>query len=59
MFTASHPQTDGQTENANRMVEDMIRAYVLPYHDDWDKDLTSCEFAYNDSERASQRFTPF
>jgi hypothetical protein len=59
MSTANHPQTDGQTENANRTVEDMIRAYVLPYHDDWDEHLTSCEFAYNDSEHASHRFTPF
>ncbi|GAX81110.1 hypothetical protein CEUSTIGMA_g8544.t1 [Chlamydomonas eustigma] len=50
---------DGQTENANRTVEDMIRAYVSPYHDDWDEHLTSCEFAYNDSEHASHRFTPF
>jgi hypothetical protein len=37
----------------------MIRAYVSPYHDDWDEHLTSCEFAYNDSEHASHRFTPF
>ncbi|GAX83849.1 hypothetical protein CEUSTIGMA_g11274.t1 [Chlamydomonas eustigma] len=60
MSTANHPQTDGQTENANRTVEDKIRAYVLPYHDDWDEHLTSCEFAYNDSsEHASHRFTPF
>ena len=59
MSTANHPQTDGQTENANKTIEDMLRAYVSPYHDDWDEHLVSCEFAYNDSEHASHRYTPF
>ena len=59
MSTANHPQTDGQTENANKTLEDMIRAYVSPYQDDWDEHLVSCEFAFNDSEHASHRFTPF
>ena len=59
MSTANHPETDGQTENANKTIEDMVRAYVSPYQDDWDEHLTSCEFAYNDSEHASHRFTPF
>ena len=26
-----HPQTDGQTERVNQIVEDMLRAYVLAY----------------------------
>ncbi|GAX85374.1 hypothetical protein CEUSTIGMA_g12791.t1 [Chlamydomonas eustigma] len=45
-LSISRMPTDGQTENANRTVEDIIRAYViLPYHDDWDEHLiTSCEF---------------
>ena len=59
MSTANHPQTDGQSENANKTIEDMIRAYVSPYQDDWDEHLVSCEMAYNDSEHASHRYTPF
>ena len=36
MSTSYHPQTDGQTERANRTLEDMLRAYVNYYQDDWD-----------------------
>jgi len=28
MSTAYHPETDGQTERANRTIEDILRAYV-------------------------------
>jgi transposase InsO family protein len=59
MSTARHPQTDGQTERANRTLEEMLQAYVSPYQDDWDKSLSVVEFAYNNSEHASTKFTPF
>ena len=59
MSTASHAQTDGQTERANRTLEQMLRAYVSPYHDDWDEHLVSAEFAYNDAVNASTGYTPF
>ncbi len=59
MSTAYHPQTDGQTERANRTVEEMLRAYVSPHHDDWDKHLVAVEFAYNSAVQASTGFTPF
>lgn len=59
MSTAYHPQTDGQTERANRTVEQMLRAYISPHHDDWDKHLAAVEFAYNNSEQASTGMTPF
>ena len=57
--TASHPQTDGQTERMNRVIEDMIRHYVGPYHDDWDKSLALVEFAINNSYQESIQNTPF
>lgn len=59
MSSAFHPQTDGQTERANRTVQDMLRAYVSPTSTDWDKHLLPAEFAYNNSVQASTGFTPF
>jgi putative transposase len=46
MSTSHHPQTDGQTERANRTIEDMLRAYVAPHQPDWDEHLIAAKFAY-------------
>jgi hypothetical protein len=59
MSTSYHPQTDGQSERANRTLEEMLRAYTSARQDDWDTVLTSAEFAYNNSVQASTGFTPF
>ena len=47
MSTSFHPQTDGQTERLNRVLEDMLRYYVCPSQDNWDEYLLMVEFAYN------------
>jgi hypothetical protein len=44
-----HPQTDGQIERVNQILEDMLRACVLHYGKDWDKCLSLAEFSYNNS----------
>jgi transposase InsO family protein len=59
MSTAYHPQTDGQTERANRSIEDILRAYVGKKQDDWDEHLTAVEIAYNNSKQLSTGFSPF
>ena len=59
MSTAYHPQTDGQTERANRTLEEMLRAYVNFQHTDWDEHLSHLEIAYNNSKQASTGYTPF
>ena len=59
MSTAYHPQTDGQTERANRTLEDMLRAYVSQRQDDWDQHLVAAEIATNNSVHASTGFTPY
>ncbi|KAJ9516246.1 hypothetical protein QJQ45_001132 [Haematococcus lacustris] len=59
LSSAYHPQTDGQTERANRTVEDMLRPYVNDHKTDWDQHLAAVEFAYNNSEHVGTGFTPF
>ena len=59
MSTANHPETDGRSERTNRTLEDIIRAYVSPFHDDWDDYLMAAEIAINDSVHASTGRTPF
>ena len=59
MSTANHPQSDGQTERANRTLEEMLRQYVSPLHDDWDEHLDMAEFAINDAWQESVQETPF
>jgi hypothetical protein len=59
MSTARHPQTDGQTERMNRVLEEILRAYVSKDNDDWDEHLDIAEIAYNNSKHASTGFTPY
>jgi hypothetical protein len=54
-----HPQTDGQIERVNQILEDMLRACVLNYPDKWDKCLPLAEFSYNNSYQESLRMAPF
>ena len=59
LSTASHPQTDGQTERANRTLEDMLRHFVNPAQNDWDVRLPCCEFAVNNAWNRAIGSTPF
>jgi len=57
--SAYHPQTDGQTERINQILEDMLRACTLTYSQKWDECLSLAEFAYNNSYQKSIRMAPF
>ena len=57
--TAFHPQTDGQTERTNRTLEQILRIYVSYKQNDWDKYLSTAEFAYNSAEQSTTKFSPF
>jgi hypothetical protein len=54
-----HPQTDGQTERINQILEDMLRASILNSDKSWDKCLSLAEFSYNNSYQASLKMAPF
>ena len=57
--SAYHPQTDGQTERTNQILEDMLRACALKHKGSWDKSLPYAEFSYNNSYQASLKMAPF
>jgi hypothetical protein len=57
--SAYHPQTDGQTERVNQILEDMLRACALQYDKNWDKCLSLAEFSYNNCYQASIKMAPF
>ena len=48
--TAYHPQTDGQIERINQVLEDMLRACVISFGKGWEKYLPFAEFSYNNSQ---------
>jgi hypothetical protein len=57
--SAYHPQTDGQMERTNQILEDMLRACALKYKKSWDKSLPYAEFSYNNSYQTSIKMVPF
>jgi hypothetical protein len=57
--SAYHPQTDGQTERVNQILEDMLRACAIDYDKNWDNYLSSVEFAYNNIYQSSLKMAPF
>jgi transposase InsO family protein len=56
---AYHPQTNGQTESVNQILEDMLRACALQYGRSWDNCLPYAEFSYNNSYQESLKMAPF
>lgn len=55
---AYHPQTDGQTENFNRILITALRAYVNKYHSDWEECLPAILYSYHNTVHSSTGFTP-
>ena len=51
LFTAFHPQTDGQTERMNQTVEQYLRIYCNYQQDNWTNLLSLTEFAYNNAHQ--------
>lgn len=59
MSTAYHPQTDGQTENANRTLEIMLRSVINFEQDDWEDHLAAAELAVNNARNETTGLSPF
>jgi hypothetical protein len=57
--SAYHPQTVGQTERTNQVLEDMLRTCALQHGSSWDKSLPYAKFSYNNSYQTSLKMSPF
>jgi transposase InsO family protein len=56
MSTSFHPQTDGQTEQMNRNIGQILRTAVRPDQKDWIEKIDMVEFAINSSISATTRY---
>jgi len=59
LSTAYHPETDGQTERLNQILEQYLRIYINYDQDDWYDLLPLAEFAYNNTPHSATNLTPF
>ncbi len=59
MSTSFRPQTDGQTERVNLVIQQILRNYVAVDQRDWVDHLELAKFCYNNSEHSATRSTPF
>ena len=59
MSTVAHPQTDGATERANKVVVETLRALTNFDQGDWDLQLRAVEFSINNTVCAATGMTPF
>ena len=59
MSTAYHPQTDGQTERTNKVLEGYLRNLFNYDQNDWYQQLPLAEHAYNNSVTNADGMSPF
>ncbi|MCO5586361.1 hypothetical protein L7F22_040301 [Adiantum nelumboides] len=59
-FSSSfHSQTDGQSEEANSTVLNMLKCYVSEHKGKWEQYLPLVEYAYNNTVHSSTGKAPF
>ena len=47
LSTSFHPQMDGQAEHPIQTLKDILRACIIDFKGNWDKNFPLVEFAYN------------
>jgi transposase InsO family protein len=58
LSTAYHPQTDGQTEQFNSTLLQMLRCFVSKYHTDWQHHIPALLYAYRNNVHSAIGYTP-
>ena len=59
LSTPYYPETDGQTECMNAILEQYLRAYINYLQDDWEAWLHMAEFAANNQASETTGMSPF
>jgi hypothetical protein len=59
LSSAFHPESDGQTERVNQVLEQYLRCYVDYKQTNWTRLLPLAEFCYNNAEHSSLKCSPF
>jgi len=59
LSSAHHPETDGQTEIANKIVKNYFRSFINYAQDDWVDWVPDAEFAVNNHVNESTGMSPF
>jgi hypothetical protein len=57
--TFFHPQMDGQSEQTNQILKDMLLACMLDFKGSWVQHLPLIKFAYNNSYQATTGMLPY
>jgi transposase InsO family protein len=57
--TTYHPESNGQIERVNRVIEDTLRMYVMDKPSKSEDYLHLVEFAYNNGYQTSLKMSPF
>ena len=58
LSTAFHPQTDGQTERMNQVIEQYLRNFVNKEQTNWPTLLQTAQFACNNAQSATTGVSP-
>jgi hypothetical protein len=59
LSTSYHPQTNGQTERTNQILEQYLRLYVNDEQSNWSTLLHQAALAYNSTKQETIGITPF
>jgi hypothetical protein len=59
LSTSYHPQTDGQTERVNQILETYLRLYVNDQQNNWVEHLPVAQLAYNGTYQSTIGMSPF
>jgi hypothetical protein len=58
-FSTAYPQKNGKTKRVNRIIEDMLRMYVMDNPSKWGDYLHLVDFSYNNGYQDSLKMIPF